>query len=235
MFHYAIASFNMTLFTEPPCPELPVYTFGNSTGVRSASFSWRRSASGFPALYSSSFSMARILIELRNAGLEASGTGNMKFMMNGAVTIGTMDGANVEIYERVGAENIFIFGAGVEEITQMERYGTYHPSGFYEQNADIRQALNCLIDGTLHVSGDAQFSDLYHSLLFGDSERADKYYVIYDFASYNQVYTKMMETYENREAWRRMAARNLAASGYFCADRAIAEYNDKIWHLMPIE
>ncbi|HBU12218.1 MAG TPA: glycogen phosphorylase [Clostridiales bacterium] len=173
--------------------------------------------------------------QLSTAGLEASGTGNMKFMMNGAVTIGTMDGANVEICERVGVENIFIFGAGVEEITQMERYGTYHPSGFYEQNADIRQALNCLIDGTLHVSGDAQFSDLYHSLLFGDSERADKYYVIYDFASYNQVYTKMMETYENREAWRRMAARNLAASGYFCADRAIAEYNDKIWHLMPIE
>ncbi|MDL2237742.1 glycogen/starch/alpha-glucan phosphorylase [Christensenellaceae bacterium OttesenSCG-928-K19] len=169
--------------------------------------------------------------QLSTAGLEASGTGNMKFMMNGAVTLGTMDGANVEIHDHVGAENIFIFGASVEEINEMERYGTYHPSRYYEQNSDIRQALNCLIDGTLGE----QFSDLYHSILFGDSERADKYYIVYDFASYNQAFIKLMETYDNKDTWKRMAAKNTAASGYFCADRTIGEYNDKVWHLTPLD
>ncbi len=189
-----------------------------------------------------SVSTAEILIpaadiseQISTAGLEASGTGNMKFMMNGAVTLGTMDGANVEIYDAVGADSIFIVGAALEEIAKMERYGTYHPGEFYEQNADIRNALNCLIDGTLHVANDRQFSDLYHSLLFGDSEKADQYYVLYDFASYNQGYIRAMETYENAELWKRIAAKNTACSGVFCADRTIHEYNDKVWHLMEMK
>lgn len=173
--------------------------------------------------------------QLSTAGLEASGTGNMKFMMNGAVTIGTMDGANIEIFDAVGEDNIFIFGARVEEINQMERYGTYHPGEFYEQNTDIRNAVNSLIDGTLHVANDRQFSDLYHSLLFGDSERADKYYLLYDFASYNQAYIRAMDAYGDAELWKRMAAKNTACSGIFCADRTICEYNEKVWRLKGLK
>ncbi len=186
-------------------------------------------------------SQAEILIpatdiseQISTAGLEASGTGNMKFMLNGAVTLGTMDGANVEIFQEVGSSAMFIFGATVEELSKLERFGTYHPSEFYEQNADIRIALHSLIDGTLPVEDDKQFSDLYHSLLFGDSTRADKYYVIYDFESYNQTYIELMDAYNNKELWQRMAARNTAYASVFCADRTIEEYNNKVWHLKPL-
>ncbi len=172
--------------------------------------------------------------QISTAGLEASGTGNMKFMMNGAVTLGTMDGANVEIFNAVGEEDIFIFGATVEELARIERYGTYHPGEYYEQNADIRNALNSLIDGTLKSADSRQFSDLYHSLLFGDSERADKYYLLYDFESYNQAFTEAMDAYNNGELWKRMAAKNTARSSVFCADRTIEEYNDKVWRLKPL-
>ncbi|MEF9989079.1 MAG: glycogen/starch/alpha-glucan phosphorylase [Christensenellaceae bacterium] len=185
-----------------------------------------------------SVSEAEILIpatdlseQISTAGLEASGTGNMKFMMNGAVTIGTMDGANVEIFEAVGEDNIFIFGATEKEITKMERFGTYRPGEYYEQNADIRLALNCFIDGTLNVATDRQFSDLYHSLLFGDVDRADKYYLLYDYASYAQAFERAVSAYANKEQWRCMAAANTAKSGVFSSDRTINEYNEKIWHL----
>ena len=178
---------------------------------------------------------ADISEQISTAGLEASGTGNMKFMLNGAVTLGTMDGANVEIYDAVGDEAIFIFGATVEEINKLERYGSYHPGEVYEQNSDVRLALNCLIDGTLNIKNERQFSDLYHSLLFGDSERADKYYVLYDFASYNQVYMNAMDVYNKRDEWKKIAARNTAHAHVFCADRTIHEYNDKVWHLSPLE
>ena len=158
----------------------------------------------------------------------------MKFMMNGAVTLGTMDGANVEIYEAVGEDNIFIFGATEREISRMERYGTYKPGEYYEQNTDLRLALNRLIDGTLHIANDRQFSDLYHSLLFGDMDRADKYYLLYDFASYSQAYERAVAAYRDRERWKRMAATNTAKSGVFSSDRTIREYNDKIWHLREL-
>lgn len=189
-----------------------------------------------------SVSEAEILIpaadvseQISTAGLEASGTGNMKFMLNGAVTLGTMDGANVEIYENVGEENIFIFGATVDEIARMEKYASYHPSEIYEKNTDIRTALNSLIDGTLHVANDMQFNDLYHSLLFGDSEKADKYYLLYDFASYDQVYQNMMDTYEDKDHWKRIAAHNTASASVFCSDRTIGEYNDLVWHLIALD
>ncbi|MEG0784729.1 MAG: glycogen/starch/alpha-glucan phosphorylase, partial [Christensenella sp.] len=169
--------------------------------------------------------------QISTAGLEASGTGNMKFMMNGAVTLGTMDGANVEISEEVGEDNIFIFGATEREIGRMERYGTYKPGEYYEQNTDLRLALNRMIDGTLNVANDRQFSELYHSLLFGDMDRADKYYLLYDFASYSQAYEHIVGAYADAERWKRMAAANTAKSGVFSSDRTIHEYNEKIWHL----
>ena len=174
---------------------------------------------------------ADISEQISTAGLEASGTGNMKFMRNGAVTLGTMDGANVEIFEQVGEDNIFIFGATEHEISRMERFGTYKPGEYYEQNTDLRLALNRLIDGSLRVANDRQFSDLYHSLLFGDMDRADKYYLLYDFASYSQAYERAVDAYVDKERWKRMAATNTAKSGVFSSDRTIGEYNDKIWHL----
>lgn len=169
--------------------------------------------------------------QISTAGFKASGTGNMKFMMNGAVTIGTMDGANVEIAEAVGMDNIFIFGATEKDIAKMERYGTYRPGEYYEQNTDLRCALNAMIDGTLPVAEGRQFSDLYHSLLFGDMDRADRYYLLYDFEPYVQAYENMVSVYRVKDEWRRMAAMNTAKSGRFSSDRTIREYNDKIWHL----
>ncbi len=178
-------------------------------------------------------SLAEILIpatelseQLSTAGLEASGTGNMKFMMNGAVTLGTMDGANVEIYEQVGRENIFIFGADEAEIQQMKTYGTYHPGELYEKNWELRAAVTHMIDGILSH----QFSDLYQSLLFG----GDPYFVLYDLPSYIQVFEKVSSKYQRKpEEWNRMAVTNTAKSGYFSSDRTILEYNEKIWKLSP--
>ena len=187
-------------------------------------------------------SIAEILIpaaevseQISTAGLEASGTGNMKFMMNGAVTMGTMDGANVEIFETVGKENIFIFGADTEEIQKMNRFDTYHPGSYYEQNADIRNAVNRLIDGSLPTKNDMQFSDLYHSLLFGDYDRADKYYLLYDFASYAHVYSQLLNTYADRERWNKMAANNAVRAGVFSSDRTIEEYNKNIWKMSKLQ
>jgi starch phosphorylase len=173
---------------------------------------------------------ADISEQLSTAGLEASGTGNMKFMMNGAITLGTMDGANVEIYEQVGPRNIFIFGANVNEINMMNSYHTYRPGSFYEQNVDIREALNRMIDGTLPGVSTGLFSDLYQSLLFGDG--ADKYFLLYDFSSYAQAFAKAVEMYQHHnDQWMEMAAINTAKSGFFSSDRTIAEYNDQVWKL----
>ena len=153
-------------------------------------------------------------------------------MMNGAVTLGTMDGANVEIYERVGKDNIFIFGADANQIHAMETYHSYHPGEYYEKNLDVRNALNRLIDGTLPVVATHKFSDLYQSLLFGDYNAPDKYFLLYDFASYAHTFAKAVETYEkDQNKWMRMAAVNTAKSGFFCSDRTINEYNERVWKL----
>lgn len=173
--------------------------------------------------------------QISTAGLEASGTGNMKFMMNGAATIGTMDGANVEIYRRVGEDNIFIFGATVEEIEKMERFGTYRPGEYFEHNADIRNALNMLIDGSLPAKNERQFSDIYQSLLFGDCNKADKYYLLYDFASYDATYSKVLNTYKDKEKWNKIAAVNAARAGLFSSDRTIEDYNKQIWNLTKMK
>ena len=178
---------------------------------------------------------ADISEQISTAGLEASGTGNMKFMMNGAITIGTMDGANVEMFDAVGEENIYIFGANVLEIEKMEKYGTYKPGDYFAQNGDIRKAMNHLIDGSLTHKNDRQFNDLYQSLLFCDNDKTDKYYLLHDFASYVETYNKMAAAYGDREKWTRMSAVNTARSGIFSSDRTIEEYNKNIWNIPEIK
>ncbi len=164
--------------------------------------------------------------QLSTAGKEASGTGNMKFMMNGAVTIGTMDGANVEIFEQVGADNIYIFGMRADTVSALYREGGYTPMHVFETNAELRRALMQIIDGTLFPENPAALQDIYHNLLFNDP-----YFVLKDFGSYSMAHRRIDTDYQNREKWLRMAIANTANSGLFAADRTIKEYNDTIWHL----
>ena len=164
--------------------------------------------------------------QLSTAGKEASGTGNMKFMMNGAVTIGTMDGANVEISEQVGMDNIYIFGMRAETADALTREGTYQPMSIFEHNGEIRRALTQMIDGTVMPDSPTALKDLYHDLLFDD-----RYFVLKDFGSYSMAQRRINEDYQDRDKWLRMAVINTAKSGVFAADRTIQEYNDKIWHL----
>ncbi|MGI6153544.1 MAG: glycogen/starch/alpha-glucan phosphorylase [Christensenellaceae bacterium] len=175
---------------------------------------------------------ADISEQISITGYEASGTGNMKFMMNGAVTLGTMDGANVEIFEAVGPDNIFIFGGSAQEIYDMDRLGTYKPADYYEQNSNIRNAMNRLVDGSLPVPSDRQFTEIYQSLLFDSLDKADKYFLLYDFDSYSQAFDDIMTAYKDAERWKRLAAMNTASSSVFCADRAIEDYNREIWRLL---
>ena len=169
--------------------------------------------------------------QLSTAGLEASGTGNMKFMLNGAVTIGTMDGANVEIYEAVGADDIFIFGASVGELDTLNRLGTYDPRALYEHDPELKRVLDTLISGVLPTHDGRQFHDLYNALLNGGAGRADRYFTLKDFRSYDEVYTKLLAAYRDRERWERMSVKNTICSGMFSSDRTIREYSDNIWHL----
>lgn len=171
--------------------------------------------------------------QLSTAGYEASGTGNMKFMMNGALTIGTMDGANVEMYEQVGDDNIFIFGASASEIHSMQRFKSYMPGEIYERNQSVRTALDRLIDGSLPNVSANQFSDIYQSLLFGNGyDGADPYFVLYDTPSYVETYNRAMRTYDlENDEWVKKAVINVAKSGFFSSDRAVEEYNNLMWHL----
>jgi starch phosphorylase len=173
--------------------------------------------------------------QLSTAGLEASGTGNMKFMLNGAVTMGTMDGANVEIFNAVGEDNIFIFGATVEELERLKKFGWYNPKEYYDNNGDLKQVVDAFINGSLPVSGDCQFNDLYDSLLYGNGSPPDNYYVLYDFKSYDEVYHEMTDAYKDPKRWFRMAALGTTRSGVFFADRTVLEYNEKIWGLREIK
>ena len=171
--------------------------------------------------------------QISTAGKEASGTGNMKFMLNGAITIGTMDGANVEIFEEVGEENIFIFGMSAEEV--LEKYqGDYDPWSVYNMNQEVRMAMTALIDGTFDQ--DTQmFRELYDALLngFGGS-RADEYFVLQDYADYQRAQRAVDDAYRNQGRWARMAIYNTAKSGKFSSDRTIKEYANEIWNLPSI-
>ena len=170
--------------------------------------------------------------QLSTAGKEASGTGNMKFMMNGAVTLGTMDGANVEIYEQVGIDNIYIFGMRADTVEGMYRERTYNPMSIFETNHEIRKAMSQWLDGTLFPNEPLAMQDLYHTLLVGDyGGMPDSYFVLKDFGSYSMANRRMMEDYQNRDKWLRMAIVNTAKSGFFSSDRTIRQYNNTIWHI----
>ncbi len=173
--------------------------------------------------------------QLSTAGKEASGTGNMKFMMNGAVTIGTMDGANVEIFQQVGDENMYIFGLSADEVENS--YGYYRSSDVYQTMPEIRRVMEQLINGTLSPDNHHLFHDLYHALLFGDNGgMADPYFVLKDMPGYISTQYQLGEDYEKRhDLWLRKAVINTAKSGIFASDRTIAEYNDQIWHLGKLE
>ncbi len=179
---------------------------------------------------------AEVSEQLSTASKEASGTGNMKFMMNGAVTIGTMDGANVEISEQVGMDNIYIFGMRADTVRDMYREHSYNPMSIFETNQEIRTAMTQMIDGTLMPENPSVLQDLYHSLLLGDwGSMGDNYFVLKDFGSYSMAQRRLNKDYANRKKWLKMAVTNTAMSGIFSSDRTITEYNDLIWHLKPIE
>lgn len=170
--------------------------------------------------------------QLSTAGKEASGTGNMKFMMNGAVTIGTMDGANVEIFERVGEENIYIFGMRARRVAALYKEGSYSPMSIFEANAEIRKALTQMIDGTLFPESPALLQGLYHDLLIGArGGMADTYFVLKDFGSYAMAHQRLGRDFVDKDNWLKKAIINVAGSGFFSSDRTISQYNQEIWHL----
>ena len=172
--------------------------------------------------------------QISTAGKEASGTGNMKFMMNGAVTLGTMDGANCEIYEQVGADNIYIFGLTAEEVDR--GYATYRAHEIYETNPKIRRVMEQLIDGTLCPENPRMFQEIYHSLLFGDGGgMADPYFVLKDLAPYVNTQKDLLRDYDDRKLWLHKSIMNTACSSLFTSDRTIEEYNRLIWHLKPLK
>ena len=170
--------------------------------------------------------------QISTAGKEASGTGNMKFMLNGALTVGTMDGANVEIYEEVGKDNIFIFGMSAEEV--QAKYQThYDPWFIYNMNQEVRMALTSLIDGTFDQNTDL-FRELYDALLNGCGGRADEYFVLEDYADYARAQWDIDRAYRDQTKWAKMAIVNVAKSGKFSSDRTIRQYAEEIWDLKPL-
>ena len=174
--------------------------------------------------------------QISTAGKEASGTGNMKFMLNGAVTCGTLDGANVEMLEQVGEDNIYIFGLKADEVAARYRYtGDEEVKAIYSQNASLRRALESLIDGTIVPGAHNMFKDLYSTLLFGDYGYPDTYMVLRDFEDYMKTQEQISIDYQDRAKWLKMAIMNTAMAGFFSSDRTINEYNDKIWNLKPIK
>ena len=180
------------------------------------------------------FAAADVSEQISTASKEASGTGNMKFMLNGAPTLGTMDGANVEIVEEVGEENAFIFGLSSDEVINYENNGGYDPNVIYNTDGEIRQVLMELINGTFSKDTEL-FRDLYDSLLTTkNTDRADRYFILADFRSYAAAQKRVEEAYRDEKRWARMAMMNTACSGKFTSDRTIQEYVDDIWHLDKI-
>ena len=177
------------------------------------------------------FAAADVSEQISTASKEASGTGNMKFMLNGAPTLGTMDGANVEIVEEVGAENAFIFGLSSDEVINYENNGGYDPNVIYNTDEEIRQVLMQLINGTF--SNDTElFRDLYDSLLnTKNTDRADRYFILADFRSYADAQKRVEAAYKDEKGWAKKALLNTACSGKFTSDRTIQEYVDDIWLL----
>ena len=177
------------------------------------------------------FAASDVSEQISTASKEASGTGNMKFMLNGALTLGTMDGANVEIVEEVGAENAFIFGLSSDEVIHYENNGGYDPMEIFNNDQDIRKVLMQLING-IYSQDTELFRHLYNSLLNTQStDKADRYFILKDFRSYAEAQKKVSEAYQNEAAWAESAILNVASAGKFTSDRTIQQYVDEIWHL----
>lgn len=181
------------------------------------------------------FAAADVSEQISTASKEASGTGNMKFMLNGAITIGTMDGANVEMYEEVGEDNIFIFGMSSDEVIAHEHNRDYNPMAIYNNDGEIRRVLNQLVDGTYSPNDHELFRELYNSLLSNSNEVADRYFILADFRDYANTQRKINKYYQDKDAWTRSAILNVASAGKFSSDRTIQEYVDDIWHLDKIK
>ncbi len=182
------------------------------------------------------FAAADVSEQISTASKEASGTGNMKFMLNGAVTLGTMDGANVEIVEEVGEENAFIFGMSSQEVIEHEQKRDYDPMQIFNSDQDVRQVLMQLINGMYSRNDPELFRPLYNSLLnTKETQYADTYFILKDFRSYVEAQERVEKAYRDEKAWARMAMLNVAHAGKFTSDRTIQEYVDDIWHLDKVK
>lgn len=182
------------------------------------------------------FAAADVSEQISTASKEASGTGNMKFMLNGALTLGTMDGANVEIVEEVGAENAFIFGLSSDEVIAYEHNDQYNPKDIYNTDQDIRTVLTQLINGTYSKDNPELFREIYNSLLERNGgERADQYFILKDFRSYEEAQKKVEKAYRDQAGWAKSAMLNTANCGKFSSDRTIEEYAKEIWHLEKVK
>ena len=178
------------------------------------------------------FAAADVSEQISTASKEASGTGNMKFMLNGAPTLGTMDGANVEIVEEVGIENAFIFGLSSDEVINYENHGGYRPIDIYNSDQDIHRVVDQLVDGTYAKGDPNMYRDLYNSLLnTSTTDRADMYFILKDFRSYAEAQKHVEEAYIDTDGWAKMALLNTACCGKFTSDRTIEEYVNDIWKL----
>ena len=178
------------------------------------------------------FAAADVSEQISTASKEASGTGNMKFMLNGALTLGTMDGANVEMFEEVGADNMFIFGMSSDEVIAHEHNRDYDPMQIYNNDADIRKVVNQLVNGFYSPNDTELFREIYNSLLNTHSTQyADTYFILADFRSYAEAQKRVMEYYKDQKSWAKSAILNIAHAGKFSSDRTIQEYVDDIWHL----
>jgi starch phosphorylase len=175
------------------------------------------------------FAAADVSEQISTASKEASGTGNMKFMLNGALTLGTMDGANVEIVEEVGIENALIFGMSADEVMKYEHEGGYYPRDIFNNNQAVRRVLTQLVDGT-YSSDTELFRELYDSLL-----NQDQYFILKDFDSYCEAHKRVNEWYKNEAAWAKSAMLNTACVGKFTSDRTIEEYAKEIWKLEKVK
>ncbi len=178
------------------------------------------------------FAAADVSEQISTASKEASGTGNMKFMLNGALTLGTMDGANVEIVKEVGEENAFIFGLTADEVINYEQHGGYIPMEIFNNDQDVRKVLMQLINGFYSPNDPDMFREIYDSLLnTNSSDRADTYFILKDFRPYMEAQKKVEEAYKDEKGWAKSAILNTACSGKFTSDRTIQQYVDEIWHL----
>ena len=181
------------------------------------------------------FAAADVSEQISTASKEASGTGNMKFMLNGAITLGTMDGANVEIVQEVGEENAVIFGLRSDEVIRYENEGGYDPMEIFNNDQNIREVLMELINGKYSKEDPEMFRDIYNSLLNSqEGRRADTYFILKDFRSYEAAQKKVEEAYRDEERWAKMAMLQTAKCGKFSSDRTIEEYAKEIWHLEKV-